>query len=143
MATEIKVRYAETDQMGVVYHSNYLVWFEVARTEYMISKGVNYRVMEEDGVYLPVIEANCRYKRPAKYMDILDIKTKLSLEGRRLTFNYEIFKEDTKITEGYTIHTFINIEGRAINLDRVYPELYQKIKDISEKDNLEDNEKSE
>lgn len=133
MTTQIKVRYAETDQMGVVYHSNYLVWFEVARVEYMETFGINYKAMEEQGIYLPVVEAKCRYKRPARYMDLLDIETTVRLQGRKLTFNYQIFKDGIKITEGYTIHTFINKEGRVISIDRVDPELYQKLKNISER----------
>ena len=128
--TNIKVRYAETDQMGVVYHSNYLIWFEVARTEFMEHHKVNYKDLEEYGLFLPVVEANCRYKRPAKYSDNLTVTTKLEIEGRKIIFRYKIYKEEQQLTEGYTIHVFTNKEGKAIRLDREEPELYGKLKDI-------------
>ena len=78
IVTELRVRYAETDQMGVVYYANYLVWFEVGRVEFMRSLGFDYKQMEvEDGCILPVIEATCRYKAPARYDDELLIETRL------------------------------------------------------------------
>ncbi|QNO13744.1 acyl-CoA thioesterase [Alkalicella caledoniensis] len=131
MHTTIKVRYAETDQMGVVYHSNYLIWFEVARTEFMESKGVNYKELEENGLFLPVVEANCRYKRSAKYNDILTIKTTVELQGRKIIFRYKIYKEDQLLSEGYTIHVFINKEGYVITLEKAEPNIYQKLKTIA------------
>ena len=71
--TSLRVRYAETDQMGVVYHANYFVWFEVARTDLLRARGWTYREMEQAGVSLPVIEAHCEYRRPARYDDEVDI----------------------------------------------------------------------
>ena len=128
--TTIKVRYAETDQMGVVYHSNYLIWFEVARTEYMEGHGVDYKKMEESGVFLPVVEANCRYKRSAKYKDILKVETTHELHGRKIIFKYKIFRGEELLTEGHTIHVFINKEGQVINIQTVDPELYTKLKNL-------------
>jgi acyl-CoA thioester hydrolase len=90
--TTLRVRYADTDAMGVAYYANYFIWFEVARTDLLRSIGGNYRDMEAEGVLLPVIEADCRYRRPARYDDELEIRT----EGRltspvRLEFHYEVF----------------------------------------------------
>lgn len=131
MHTTIKVRYAETDQMGVVYHSNYLIWFEVARTEFMEAKGVNYKELEENGLFLPVVEVNCRYKRSAKYNDILTINTTVELQGRKIIFRYKIYKEDQLLSEGYTIHVFINKKGNVITLEKAEPQVYQKLKNIA------------
>src|SRR5215472_8727860 len=90
-ATTVRVRYADTDQMGVVYYANYLVWFEVARTDLLRTLGWTYREMEDTGVFLPVIEAHCEYRRPARYDDEVTIQT----EGRlaspvRMELCYEI-----------------------------------------------------
>src|SRR5687767_15246932 len=83
----LRVRYAETDRMGVVYYANYLVWFEVARADLMRSLGWTYREMEESGVILPVIEAHCEYKRPARYDDEIEIQTTATIESPvRMTF---------------------------------------------------------
>src|SRR5262245_28192662 len=73
--TQVRVRYADTDQMGVVYYANYLVWFEVARTEWLREGGWSYREMEADGISLPVIEAHCEYRQPARYDDEIEIRT--------------------------------------------------------------------
>ena len=91
----LRVRYAETDKMGVVYYANYLVWFEVARTDLLRTLGWTYREMEHAGVSLPVIEAHCEYHRPARYDDEIEIRT----EGRmlspvRMEFRYEVFRQD-------------------------------------------------
>src|ERR1041385_8853295 len=89
--TTLRVRYAETDQMGVVYYANYLVWFEVARADWLRSFGWTYREMEESGLLLPVIEAQCEYRSPARYDDEVEIRTTgrlLSLV--RVAFSYEI-----------------------------------------------------
>ncbi|HLH09766.1 MAG TPA: thioesterase family protein, partial [Terriglobales bacterium] len=91
--TTLRVRYAETDQMGVVYYANYLVWFEVGRTEFCRQHGFEYRDMErEDGLCIIVAEAQCRYKAPARYDDEILIKTRLTAVRRRvLVFGYEIY----------------------------------------------------
>ena len=93
--TRVRVRYAETDCMGVVYYANYFVWFEVARTDLLRELGWSYREMEHAGVSLPVIEAHCDYKRPARYDDEIDVRT----EGRmispiRMQFDYEVVRVD-------------------------------------------------
>ena len=91
---ELRVRYEETDQMGVVYYANYLVWFEVARTEHFRAKGIEYRKIEdEEKLYIPVIEACCRYKAPLKYDDLVTVTSKVTDAGSsRITFEYEVKK---------------------------------------------------
>ena len=87
----LRVNYSETDQMGVVYHANYLVWFDRARTELMRSTGLTYRELEEQGVYLAVSEARIRYTAPARYDDLVDIRCWVrDLASRRVTFGYAV-----------------------------------------------------
>jgi acyl-CoA thioester hydrolase len=111
-----RVTYKETDQMGVVYYSNYLVWFEMVRTEYFRARGVVYKDLEDnEKIYLPVVEAQCSYKAPVRYDDMVEIKTKLSEIGKsRITFEYEIINNGDVATTGYTKHVFINGSGKPI-----------------------------
>src|SRR5207344_46817 len=89
--TTVRVRYAETDQMGVVYYANYLVWFEVARADLLRSLGWTYREMEATGVLLPVIEAHCEYRRPARYDEEIEIRTQGQLRSAvRMEFSYDV-----------------------------------------------------
>jgi acyl-CoA thioester hydrolase len=119
----VRVRYAETDKMGVAYYSNYLVWFEVGRADLMRAVGWSYREMEEAGVILPVIEAHCEYLQPSRYDDELEIRT----EGRllspvRLQFNYEIIRHVDAVVAalGRTVHASLDPGGRPRRLpDRV------------------------
>jgi acyl-CoA thioester hydrolase len=121
--SRIRVRYAETDQMGVVYHSNYFVWFEVGRTDLLRGTGVTYREMEADGVSLPVIEAHCEYRQPARYDDDLEIRTTGTLMSPvRVAFTYEIVRPDDRqtVATGQTVHASIDRSGRPCRLpDRV------------------------
>jgi acyl-CoA thioester hydrolase len=115
----VRVRYAETDQMGVVYYANYLVWFEVGRTDLLRSLGWSYREMEAAGVSLPVIEAQCAYRRPAKYDDELDVRTQgRMLSPARMEFRYEVVRRADQVVaaEGFTIHAAVNAEGRPCRL---------------------------
>jgi acyl-CoA thioester hydrolase len=112
IVTELRVRYAETDQMGVVYYANYLVWFELGRVEFMRSLGFDYRQMEvEDGCILPVVEANCRYKAPARYDDVILIEAwPVILRGSFLKFAYRVIRASSAregqllLAEGETTH---------------------------------------
>jgi acyl-CoA thioester hydrolase len=117
------VRYAETDQMGVVYHSNYFVWFEVGRTDLLRGNGWTYREMEAEGVSLPVIEARCEYRLPARYDDDLEIRTTGTLVSPvRVVFTYEIVRpSDAKtVATGQTVHASLDRSGRLCRLpDRV------------------------
>jgi acyl-CoA thioester hydrolase len=110
----IRVRYAETDQMGVVYYANYFIWFEIGRVELMRSRGFEYRQMEEqDGCYLPVVEANCRYKAPARYDDHLRLETRiLNLRSSVVRFGYRLLRETADapvlLAEGETVHVVVD-----------------------------------
>ena len=115
-STKVRVRYAETDQMGVVYYANYLVWFEIGRTDFCSQHGFAYHDMEQqDGLYIMVAEARCRYKAPARYDDELEVRTRLTGMRRRvLIFGYEIYKTrtDELIAEGETVHVITDRDGR-------------------------------
>jgi len=113
---EFRVRYEETDQMGVVYYANYLVWFEVARTEFFRARGVEYRkIEEEENLYIPVIEAYCRYKAPLKYDDLVRVKTRLTdIGGTRMSFEYEVSSGDKIAATGKTKHAFVNKDGKIV-----------------------------
>jgi acyl-CoA thioester hydrolase len=121
--TRLRVRYAETDQMRVVYHANYLVWFEVGRTDLLRSLGWTYREMEAAGFGLPVLEASCAYHRPARYDDEIEIRTTGRLVSPvRLAFDYEAVRSgDGVVTaSGHTMHAAVTPEGRPCRLpDRV------------------------
>ena len=115
--TRVRVRYAETDQAGVVYHSNYLVWFEVGRVELCRAHGFNYRDMEiEADAYLPVTEVQVRYRIPAKYDEVIVIQTRASeIRSRAITFAYQVRRDsdNTLLAEGQTQHIVMNRAGRA------------------------------
>lgn len=119
----VRVRYAETDRMGVVYYSNYLVWFEVGRTEWLRQTGWSYREMETDGVSLPVIEAHCAYRQPARYDDEIEIVTRATLlTPIRIRFDYDIVRrrDQALAAVGYTVHAALDSNGRPCRLpDRV------------------------
>ena len=117
--TRIRVRYAETDQMGVVYHANYLIWMEVARVDYCRASGFRYKDLEsEHGVLLAVTEVACRYLSPARYDDEVEIVTSLRKANHRaVTFEYEL-RSDTgrRIATAHTSHIFLNREMRPTTL---------------------------
>src|SRR5690554_6660516 len=107
----IEVRYKETDRMGIVHHSNYYVWFEVARTDFLRSIGWDYKQLEEQGILFPVIETRCFYKSPCHYSDKLIVKTWIKkIKGIRITFEYKIIREIdyTVAAEGETVHAFVD-----------------------------------
>ena len=117
--SRIRVRYAETDQMGVVYYANYFVWFEVARTDLLRESGWNYREMESDGFSLPVIEARCTYVQSAKYDDELQVRTTGEmLSPVRVQFNYEIVRasDGTTLATGSTVHATLDRAGKPCRL---------------------------
>lgn len=120
----IRVRYAETDRMGVVYHANYLVWFEIGRTEFCRARGFAYKDMEEnDRAYLVVAESYCRYKAPARYDDELIVRTHITeLRRRSVRFGYEIIRpsDGVIIAEGETGHVVTDPAGRVISLPDSY-----------------------
>jgi acyl-CoA thioester hydrolase len=122
-----RVRYAETDKMGVVYYANYLVWFEVGRADLLRSLGWTYRDMEHAGVSLPVIEAHCEYHRPARYDDEIEVRT----EGRmlspvRMEFQYRVFRRDDQVltASGRTVHAALDPNGRPCRLPQRVREVF-------------------
>ncbi len=115
----VRVRYAETDRMGVAYYANYLVWFEVGRADLMRRLGWTYRELEESGVILPVIEAHCEFRQPSRYDDELEIRT----AGRvispvRLQFDYEVVRRADQVVAavGRTVHAAVDTSGRPCRL---------------------------
>jgi acyl-CoA thioester hydrolase len=115
----VRVRYAETDRMGVVYYANYLVWFEVGRTEWLRDTGLTYRTLEEEGLGLPVIEAHCEYRVGARYDDELEVRTRARLVSpARLAFEYEIVRceDGATVAVGRTVHATIGPTGRPLRI---------------------------
>lgn len=118
-SARLRVRYAETDQMGVVYYANYLVWFEVARSNWLREAGWSYREMEADGYLLPVLEAHCAYKQSARYDDELDIRAAgVKLSPVRVRFNYQVVRaaDGVLLAEGYTVHATLDQQGKPCRL---------------------------
>jgi acyl-CoA thioester hydrolase len=124
--TTIRVRYAETDQMGVVYYGNYFTWFEIGRVELCRQLGFEYKRMEsEDDSYIVVAEAYCRYKRPVRFDDVLTIRTRITQSQRRtVRFGYEILQQQSSelIATGETLHVICDRLGRPKSI----PEKYRK-----------------
>lgn len=122
--TELRVRYAETDQMGVVYYANYYVWMEVARSEFVRSIGVEYSRMEQgEGLLLAVVESNCRYLRPARYDDLIAIETTVGeVTPRIVEFVYEMRNQLTGdfLAKGSTKHIWLNRDWRPERLPQPY-----------------------
>lgn len=117
--TSVRVRYADTDQMGVAYYANYLIWFEVGRTEWLRKTGWSYREMEQDGISLPVIEAHCEYRHPARYDDELEIATRAALISPvRIRFDYRVARTDdgTLAALGHTVHAALDTAGKPCRL---------------------------
>jgi acyl-CoA thioester hydrolase len=112
--TDLRVRYSETDRMGIVYHAHYIVWFEIGRTEYCRAAGTPYRAMEEQGILILVTGVECRYRRSARYDDAIRVRARMSeLSRRGLAFDYEIAgAEGGLLADGSTRHVFADREGR-------------------------------
>ena len=126
--TRVRVRYAETDQMGVVYHANYLVWFEVGRVELMRQMGQDYKSMEQEGFGIAVVEANARYKSPARYDDELIVKTHIDhVRGSILRFAYGIYRaaDDVLLCEGTTTHIVVDRSMKRTTLPPRLAELFR------------------
>ena len=127
--TEIRVRYAETDAMGIAYHGNYFDWMEVGRAELFRSIGLPYKQIEEEGIYIPVIEAHCKYFRPAKYDDEVIVETqveKFSAAKGIIKYTMYLKKDATLLVEAQTVHAFVNSQGRPVNIKK-FPKVYSKL----------------
>ena len=130
LSTEVRTRYFETDQMGMVHHSSFFVWFEIGRTEYLRASGATYRDLEKDDLFMPVLESYCRHLKPARYDDVLQIGTRCERVKRvRLRFDYSVRRpaDDALLAEGYTVHVATDAGGALRRLPqdllaRIFPE---------------------
>jgi acyl-CoA thioester hydrolase len=121
--TQVTVRYAETDMMGVVYHGNYLPWFEIGRTTLLREQGLPYRQLEEDGFRLPVLEVAVKYLRPAVYDDTVTIVTTLRERPLlRIRLEYEVYRGEELLATGSTVHAFIDRSGRPVRPPAAFSE---------------------
>jgi acyl-CoA thioester hydrolase len=133
--TFITVRYAETDKMGIVHHSNYAVWFEAGRGDFLKKAGVSYSEVEKRGLWLPLYELTCRYKSPARYEDELIIRTRVKeLTRVRLVLSYEVVRRcDHKLlATGETLHAFTGPDLKPLNVEKALPDVYALLKVCAE-----------
>ncbi len=129
--TEFVVRYAETDQMGIVHHSNYPIWFEAGRTDFIKKMGLPYSKVEEMGFMLPLIELKCNYKNAAKYEDNIIVKTQLKeITPVRVVFYYQAFRKDEPVplATGETYHVWTDKALKPVNIKKHSDEIYQLLK---------------
>lgn len=127
---QLRVRYQETDQMGVVYHANYLNWLEITRTEWIRELGIPYSRLEEAGLLLPVTEVQLKYMHPARYDDMIEVHLQIiDSSYLRLDFEYEVYRtcDGLILISGTTRHVWVNRDWKPIRLDRKMPELYELI----------------
>ncbi len=132
--TKITVRYAETDQMGIVHHSVYPIWYEAARTEAIKKIGITYSALEKNGIMTPLVELNSKYIIPAEYEDVLTIHVEIAkLTPARIVFNYQIFKVgiEKPINTGSTVHAWVGRDLKPINLKKQYPEIFEKMNQLA------------
>lgn len=112
--TEIRVRYPECDPMGVAHHATYPIWFEIGRTEMLRARGGNYRDLEREGVFLAVVRLEVRYRRPARYDDLLTLRTELRLVGPvKIEHSYSLFRDGELLAEASTTLACLDRDGRA------------------------------
>ncbi len=128
--TRLRVRYQETDQMGVVYHANYFVWFEVGRAEYFRKLNMPYSEFERNNLFFPVIKAYCEYKSPARYDEEIIVVTRMKeIQEVRFSFQYNILRERELLATGSTEHAFVNRQGRPVVLRKQNPFLWRRLLD--------------
>lgn len=126
LSADIRVRYAETDQMGVVHHAVYFVWFEHLRTEYFRKMGIPYGKLEEGGVFFPVLESGCRYKEGARYDGVVKVTGWIrEPTGARVRIDYRVEQEGRTLAEGFTVHARTDAEGRP---GRIPPGIMEKLR---------------
>ena len=120
---QVRVRYQETDSMGVLHHANYFTYFEIARTELLRANGRDYRQVEEDGLFMVVVRINCTYKKPARYDDVLTLRTRVArISAAKIEHSYEVLRDDEVLAEGHSTLACVDREGRV---QRVPPWLRQ------------------
>lgn len=133
--TTVRPRYAETDQMGVVYHGNYFTYFEVARSDYFRQVGFTYKSLEELGVIMPVLECGCKFLKPVFYDETIAIKTKCLWNGKiKVIFEYEIQDQETGqvLANGFTKHTFVDKNLKPVRVKSLNPEFLKILEEASE-----------
>jgi len=138
--TEIIVRYAETDQMGIVHHSVYPIWFEAGRTDYMEKEGYSYLKMEEEGLMLPLSKMDCKFLEGAKYGDTVIVDSRVDkISPFRLEIAYKVFrkKDRTLLAEGKTVHAWTNRSLKIVNLKSSNPSLFKLFQSLTETDKPE------
>ncbi|MDR1195252.1 MAG: acyl-CoA thioesterase [Endomicrobium sp.] len=124
---QIRVSYADTDQMGMVYYGNYLTYYERGRTELLREIGLEYKIIEERGFYFPVIYAECNYRAPAKYDDLITVETRLSeVTAATITCSYIIKNEDKILVTGKTKHPFVNKSFKPVRFPQDIKEIIEK-----------------
>lgn len=131
--TRLKVRYVETDKMGIVHHSNYYAWFEVGRGDFIKKIGITYSDMEKEGIMMPLVETYCKHYEGAKYDDDIIIKTSIEeMSPVKVIFNYDVIREEDGkfLARGKTTQTFISAEFKIINLKKKYPQLWENFKTL-------------
>jgi len=116
----LRVAFADTDAMGIVHHANYLLYFEVARVEWLRERGLDYKILQARGHHLPLIESQCRYKKPARFDDILEISVKPKIDGARIILDYEIYNQETRelIATGSTQHVCVDNNMKILPLPK-------------------------
>ena len=126
--TKIDVRYQETDQMGIVHHSVYPIWYEVARTDFTKEIGMTYCEMEKQGVMTPLVELSCKYMKPACYGDTVTVRTRVEkLTPARIVFVYEVYKGDELLNTGMTMHAWTGKDLKPMNVKKHKPKVYEII----------------
>ncbi len=125
--SDIVARYAETDQMGIVHHSVYPVWFEVGRTDFIKMLGITYTQLEKNGVMMPLVSLECKYIIPVKYEDRVTVETAVrSIRAAKIEFHYRVIRDGTLCAEGATVHGFVNSGTFApVNMKKFDPKLYE------------------
>ena len=134
--TILRTRYGETDQMGIIYHPNYYIYFEMGRTEYLReAAGISYKEMEELGIMMPLTETHCKYRIPAKYDDEILVRTIIKeMTVARIAFSYKLLRtsDEVLLAEGETVHAFTNTSGKPVNMKKhnsdLYNTLYEMVK---------------
>lgn len=127
--SKITARYAETDQMGIIHHSVYPVWYEVARTDFIKKVGMTYTQMEKQGLMLPLIELGCKYMMPAKYEDELIIECYIEeFKASKIKFIYEVYSSDrVLLNKGFTTHAWTNLDLKPLNMKKHFPNIYDLV----------------
>ncbi len=124
---KIRVRFSETDAMGVVYHANYLPWFEVARTQLLAKLGMPYRELQDNGFLLPVLEVSVKYRVPAHFGDDIVVRAMMKEMPRvKIKIEYEVLRGDEVLTTGMTLHAFMNRDSQAIRPPKFFTETIEK-----------------